>query len=60
MKESIFDLQTDVTNLIVKNGLEDKDFAMVYQNGQLMIINLSQEKIQQAVKNISQKEEKEI
>ena len=60
MKESIFDLQTDVTNLIVKNGLEDKDFAMIYQNGHLMIIDLKKEKIQQAVKNISQKEEKEI
>ena len=60
MKETIFDLQTDIMNLIVKNGLEDKDFAMVYQNGHLMIIDLSQEKIQQAVKNISQKEEKEI
>lgn len=60
MKETIFDLQTDIMNLIVKNGLEDKDFAMIYQNGHLMIIDLSQEKIQQAVKNISQKEGKEI
>lgn len=60
MKESIFDLQTDITNLIIKNGLQDKDFAMVYQNEHLMIIDLSQEKIQQAVKNISQKDENAI
>lgn len=60
MKESVFDLQTDITNLIVKNGLQDKDFAMVYRNGHLMIIDLSQEKIQQAVKNISQKDENAI
>lgn len=60
MKESVFDLQTDITNLIIKNGLQDKDFAMVYQNGHLMVIDLSQEKIQQAVKNISQKDENAI
>lgn len=60
MEETIFDLQTDVSNLIVQHGFADKDFAMIYQNGHLMIIDLSQAKIQQAVKNNLQNTENDV
>lgn len=64
MKENIFDLQTDITNLIVKHGLQDGEFAFIYRDGKVMTIDLSQTAIQEAVENkinnISQDEQKEL
>lgn len=41
MKESIFDLQADISNLIVKHGLEDGEYGFIYRNKQLLIVDLS-------------------
>lgn len=40
--ENIFDLQSDILNLIVKNNLENGEYAFVYREGKLMIVDLSQ------------------
>lgn len=45
MKESIFDLQTDISNLIVKHGLQDGEYGFIYRQGHLMIVDLSQIKL---------------
>jgi hypothetical protein len=45
MKESIFDLQADISNLIVKHGLEDGEYGFIYRNKQLLIVDLSNIKV---------------
>lgn len=45
MKESIFDLQVDISNLIVKHGLEDGEYGFIYRNKQLLIVDLSNIKV---------------
>lgn len=42
MKENIFDLQTEISNLIIKHGLENGDYAIIFKKGNLMLIDLSQ------------------
>lgn len=49
MTESIFDLQTDITNLIIKHGLENGEYAFIYREGKLMIMDLTQQAIQNEV-----------
>ena len=49
MTESIFDLQTDITNLIIKHGLENGEYAFIYIECKLMIMDLSQQPIKEEV-----------
>lgn len=49
MIESVFDLQTDIMNLIVKHGLEQGEYAFIYREGKLMIMDLSQQAIKEEV-----------
>lgn len=49
MTESIFDLQTDIANLIIKHGLENGEYAFIYREGKLMIMDLSQQPIKKEV-----------
>lgn len=49
MIESIFDLQTDIANLIIKHGLENGEYAFIYREGKLMIMDLSQQPIKEEV-----------
>ena len=42
MNETIFDLQTDIINLIVKHNLEKGNYAFIFRNGNLMTFNLDQ------------------
>ena len=49
MTESIFDLQTDIANLIIKHGLENGEYAFIYREGKLMIMDLSQQSIKEEV-----------
>lgn len=51
MTESIFDLQTEITNLIVRHGLENGEFAFIYREGKLMVVDLSQTAIKDEVVN---------
>ena len=51
MIENIFDLQTDISNLIVKHGLQDGEYAIIYRAGKVMIMDLTQAPIQEAVEN---------
>ncbi len=65
MKENIFDLQTDIANLIVKHGLQDGEYAFVFRGGNLMVVDLSQIKLPEKDKNKeenknSQETEKEL
>lgn len=64
MQEQIFDLQTDITNLIVKHGLEKGEYAFIYRDGKLMIMDLTQTPIKEAItekiQNNSQETEKDI
>ena len=39
MKENIFDLQTDIANLIVKHGLQDGEYAFIFRGGNLMVVD---------------------
>lgn len=49
MTESIFDLQTDIANLIIKHGLENGEYAFIYREGKLMIMDLGQQPIKEEV-----------
>lgn len=49
MKENIFDLQTEMINLIVKHGLSEGSYAFIYRDGKMMIVDLSQQPIKDAV-----------
>ena len=49
MEENIFDLQTDINNLIIKHGLEDGEYAFIYKDKKLVIVDLSQQPIKEAV-----------
>lgn len=40
--ENIFDLQSDILNLIVKHNLENGEYAFIYRDGKMMIVDLSQ------------------
>lgn len=64
MQEQIFDLQTDITNLIIGHGLENGEYAFIYREGKLMIMDLTQAPIKDAVaekmQNNSQETEKEL
>ena len=51
MTESIFDLQTEIANLIVRHGLENGEYAFIYREGKLMVVDLSQETIKEKVEN---------
>lgn len=51
MKENIFDLQTDIANLIVKHGLQDGEYAFIFRSGHLMVVDLSQIKLPEKDKN---------
>lgn len=51
MTESIFDLQTEISNLIVRHGLENGEFAFIYREGKLMVVDLSQTAIKNEVVN---------
>lgn len=46
--ENIFDLQTEISNLIVRHGLEDGEYAFIYRDKKLMIIDLTQSQIKEA------------
>lgn len=59
MNENIFDLQTDIANLIVKHGLQNGEYAFIFRDGHLMIVDLSQIKLPEQKDN-SQETEKEI
>lgn len=59
MNESIFDLQTDIANLIIKHGFQDGEYAFIFRGGHLMVVDLSQIKIPEQKDN-SQETEKEI
>ena len=49
MTESIFDLQTDITNLIIKHGLENGEYAFIYREGKPMTMDPSQQPIKEEV-----------
>lgn len=49
MKKNIFDLQTEMINLIVKHGLYEGSYAFIYRDGKMMIVDLSQQPIKDAV-----------
>ena len=49
MQENIFDLQNEITNLIVKHGLADGEFAIIYRDKKIMMIDLKQASVQEAV-----------
>ncbi len=46
--ESIFDLQTDLINLLNKHNLAETSFAFIYKDQSLSIINLDQQGIEEA------------
>lgn len=61
MKENIFDLQTNIANLIIKHGLQDGEYAFIFRNGNLMVVDLSQIKLPEKEENKdSQETEKEL
>lgn len=47
MKENIFDLQVEISNLIKKHNLEKGEYAFIYRNETLMIVDLSQIKLEE-------------
>ena len=55
MQENIFDLQNEITNLIVKHGLANGEFAIIYRDKKIMMIDLKQASVQEAVKKKKEK-----
>jgi hypothetical protein len=55
MEEDIFDLQTEILNLITSHHLENGEYAFIYRDQKLMIMDLTQKTIVDAVKEKTNK-----
>lgn len=53
--ENIFDLQAEISNLIVRHGLEGGEYAFIYRDKKLMIIDLTQSQIKEAAEEHNNK-----